>query len=204
MHDCTSLQALDDVLKNIVRAAIAAFDTSLLVKPESRWYGEQRFPSDRMIDLVEFCFEVGAQSQCQHLLPRFVEPPTGVSFRQHASQALSPFLLVLHEYLVQQGLAFTAEPFKGFIISVLKAFAEQVMTEKPDEGVPVAEIETVGCKTCSNCAELRAFLLSQETSTSLYVSKPERTHLEHKLARTSAWGVLWDPGRGILKVRLLS
>ncbi|KAJ6572542.1 hypothetical protein DFH09DRAFT_1362470 [Mycena vulgaris] len=203
----TSLQARTDVLKTLVRATIDTFKTSLLAKssaPVPYWINDVVAPQQHMLSLVKFCFEVEAPNQCEYLLPRFATPPDSITWRQHASDALAPFLPRLREYLHEQGLDLYTEPYRSFITCVLNAFTQQVMTAKPPEAVPVSQIESVGCQTCAECRELRSFLLSPEPILVLRTSKRVRTHLEHKLARTGAWGVLCEyvnPGyRSALKI----
>ncbi|KAJ7115408.1 hypothetical protein C8R44DRAFT_794600 [Mycena epipterygia] len=190
IQDAMSMQARDEVLITLVRAAIDAFQTlSLVEAPWPAWHSTS--PEERMIALVMLCFETGAQSQCEYLLPRFFPPPAG-TLKEYVADALAPFFHVLRNYLLMQGLDFTAEPYRTLAIDVTTAFAEEVMTAKPDEVVPLSEIQTIGCNSCLRCGTLRNFLLGEEPTISLRCQKSIQTHLQHKLARTSAWGVVWE------------
>ncbi|KAJ7689035.1 hypothetical protein B0H17DRAFT_1067547 [Mycena rosella] len=195
VHDPVALQAYNDVVIGLVRTAIDTFDTSSLVKkngPGYPYYHSSVNPSDVMIKLVQFCFELGAQSQCQRLLLRFVPPPTGSTVPQHVSTTLAPFLPVLRQYLVGEGLDFQVDPYKMFAAAMVRAFAEQVMAQKPHEVVPAAQLQGVGCKACAECRELKAFFCSDKSTISFPRVQSIRTHLERYLGVTRAWGVVWE------------
>ncbi|KAJ7689580.1 hypothetical protein B0H17DRAFT_1202218 [Mycena rosella] len=135
VQDKVALQAYTDLVGGLVRAAIDTFDTTTLVKRGGvyPYYGGGANPSDLMLQLVQFSFELGVPSQCQRLLLRFVPPPAGSTVPQHVSGVLAPFLPVLRQYLVRKGLDFQIEPYKMFAAAVVKAFAEKVMAQKPHE-----------------------------------------------------------------------
>ncbi|KAJ6632203.1 hypothetical protein B0H10DRAFT_1976516 [Mycena sp. CBHHK59/15] len=218
-HDSATLQALvrvivkenqqqkpqDDVAKQdykhllitLVRAAIDAFDTSRLKRSPYPSYGYGTMTlSDQMIGLVKFCFEVGAQSQCQRLLLRLVPPPTGSTVQQHVSGVLAPFLPILRQYLVTQRLDFRTDPYKMFSAAVVKAFADKVMSQKPTEVVPVTQLQGIGCNVCSECRELKAFFLSEKETISFARVQGIRTHLERHLGTARSWGVVWETIKG--------
>ncbi|KAJ7641775.1 hypothetical protein FB45DRAFT_900986 [Roridomyces roridus] len=149
-------------------------------------------PSEQLIALVEFCFEVGAQSQCERLLTRFTPPPVGVAIAQHVSDVLAPFLPVLEQYLSAVELDLRTEPYRTFAATVVEAFAEHVMSPRPTEPVSAAQKEKIGCGSCQECRELRAFFLSDRESIGFMRVQAIRTHLERQLAKTRAWGARWD------------
>ncbi|KAJ7641770.1 hypothetical protein FB45DRAFT_900979 [Roridomyces roridus] len=206
-HDTRTLQGLTRCIKNafsaqgsaaynrvlatLVCTMIDRVDTAALFKGGYSYatysYGS---PSEQMLSLVKFCFEVGAQNQCQRLLLRFVPPPTGVTVAKHVSDVLAPFLPVLKQYLATQNLDLRTDPYRMFAAAVVKGFAEHVMTAKPTEMVSAAQLATVGCGMCAECRELRAFFLSARESIAFSRVQAIRTHLERQLggvART--WGV---------------
>ncbi|KAJ7886201.1 hypothetical protein B0H14DRAFT_2698032 [Mycena olivaceomarginata] len=185
-RDPAAFKAFGQVIITLVRAAICTFDTSSLVK---RYIPPTA--SQRMIAIIDFCFEVGGRSQCQYLLPRFVPPPTGTTATQHVSGVLAPFLPDLQEYLVGKDLNFEAEPYKTFAVTVAKLFAEKVMTPKPSEPVPASKLRAIGCG-CRDCKELKAFFQSAHAVVCLPAVQKIRLHLERELAKTRAWGVSWQ------------
>ncbi|KAJ7450061.1 hypothetical protein B0H11DRAFT_2078301 [Mycena galericulata] len=195
MQDPTTIQVYSDVVIALVRAAIDSFNTSSLVK-KSYSYSYISAPhnaSDQMMALVKFCFELGARSQCQRLLLRFVPPPAGSTVAQHVSDVLAPFLPVLRQYLAGKHLDFHTEPYKKFAGAVIKAFAEHVMgPQKPTEVIPVAQLQSVGCGACTDCQALKTFFLSEQPVTSFSRVQMIRTHLERQLVKTRAWGVSWQ------------
>ncbi|KAJ7727269.1 hypothetical protein B0H16DRAFT_1383573 [Mycena metata] len=179
-------QAYDDLVITLVRTAIDTFDTSSLIPPlptHTAYYytGSRLSPSDHMIRLIQFCFEVGAQSQCQRLLLRFVPPPASSTVVDHVSKVLAPFLPVLQRYLVSQRLDLQTEPYKKFAAAVIKSFAEKVMAQKPSEVIPAAQLQAIGCQGCAECPQLRAFLLSDKPTISFSRVQGIRTHLERQL-----------------------
>lgn len=185
-RDPAAFKAFGQAIITLVRAAIRTFDTSSLVK---RYIPPTA--SQRMIAMIDFCFEVGGQSQCQYLLPRFVPPPTGTTATQHVSGVLAPFLPDLQKYLVGKDLNFEAEPYKTFVVTVAKLFAEKVMTPKPSEPVPASKLRAIGCG-CRDCKELKAFFRSAQAVVCLPAVQKIRLHLERELAKTRAWGVSWQ------------
>ncbi|KAJ7101404.1 hypothetical protein B0H15DRAFT_927201 [Mycena belliarum] len=195
-QDSDALQAFSDVIVTLVRAAIDAFDTATLKKtaPSYSYYGARttNSPSDHMLALVKFCFELGAKSQCQRLLLRFVPPPAGSNVARHVSDVLAPFLPMLQKYLVSKRLDFQTDPYKMFAAAVIKAFAEKVMGQKPHEIVPAAKLQTIGCDGCPECVELKAFFCSDKQTVSFSRVQGIRTHLERQLAVTRSWGVVWE------------
>ncbi|KAJ7235310.1 hypothetical protein B0H12DRAFT_1238807 [Mycena haematopus] len=195
MDNAVTVQACGQVIITLVQAAICAFDTSSLVNPHGTVYRHGQTttaPSQQMLAMVNFCFEVGAQSQCQYLLPRFLSPPTRSTAAQHASSVLAPFLPVLRQYLARPRLDFHVEPYRTFAVAVVKLFAEHVMGLKPREIVPVSQLQAVGCQGCTECRTLKAFFLSDRTTTSFQAIKNVRLHLECQLVVTRAWGVSWE------------
>ncbi|KAJ6483879.1 hypothetical protein DFH09DRAFT_398511 [Mycena vulgaris] len=82
-------------------------------------------PSDCMIGLVKFCFDVEARSECQRLLLRFVPPPAGSTLQQHISNVLVPFLPVLRKYLAGQGLDLQTDPYKMFAAACSEGFRRE-------------------------------------------------------------------------------
>lgn len=193
-QDDMTIQARDEVLITLVRAAIDALQALLSLVEDGwpRW--DFTTPAERMIALVKLCFETGARSQCEYLLLRFLPPPAG-TLKQYVSDDLAPFFHALRNYLLMHGLDFTAEPYRTFAITVTTDFAEQVMTAKPEEVVPFSEVQTIGCRTCLHCRTLRNFLLGDKPTISLCCRKSVQTHLQHKLARTSSWGVVWKSSK---------
>ncbi|KAJ6523305.1 hypothetical protein B0H19DRAFT_1201796 [Mycena capillaripes] len=192
MQDNSALQAYSEVIIALVRVAIDTFDVSSL-RPAAYnsypYYHRAQTPSDQMISLVKFCFELGAQSQCQRLLLRLVPPPSGTTVVQHVSKVLAPFLPVLRQYLVSKRLDFQTEPYKMFAAAVVKSFADKVMSQKPSEVVPAAQLQKIGCGGCGECQALRAFFLSDQASISFSRVQSVRTHLERQLNGTQTWGV---------------
>ncbi|KAJ7102727.1 hypothetical protein C8R44DRAFT_988104 [Mycena epipterygia] len=187
-------QAYNDVISSLVCLSIDTFPTSSLVKTVSthRYHGYGRYttPSDKMIAMVKFCFEVGARSQCQRLLLRFLSPPAGSTLEQHISNALVPFLPVLRQYLITKALDFQTDPYKMFAAAVIRAFADKIMAQKPHEVVPVAQLQAVGCG-CSECQLLKSFFLSEKATIDFPRVQSIRTHLERQLAtRARSWGVV--------------
>ncbi|KAJ7226732.1 hypothetical protein GGX14DRAFT_417216 [Mycena pura] len=166
MSGSGDVQAYDELIVNIVRAAIDTFDTATLAKSHN--------PSDQMMSLVQFCFEVGARDECGRLLNRLSESPAGVSVGQHVSTVLIPFLPALKQHLVAQHLDFRADPYKKFAAAVIKAFVQKVMT--PAVAL-AAQIQTLGC-ACADCAELRAFFVSDRVSNSFPRRTDAARHLE--------------------------
>jgi hypothetical protein len=198
--------------------AIDTFNTSTLAAASSYSgypYNYSSYPSynattpaEQMIRMVKFCFEVGAKSQCQRLLLRFVPPPSGSTVAQHVSKVLAPFLPVLQQFLASKRLTFETEPYKMFAAAVVKSFAETVMSQKPQEVIPVARLQGIGCQGCSECRELKAFFLSDKPTISFARVQSIRTHLERQLGSTRSWGVRLDTIRSgsphTLRVRRLS
>ncbi|KAJ7457358.1 hypothetical protein FB451DRAFT_1098079 [Mycena latifolia] len=198
-QDSVAVQAYSDVIITLVRTAIDTLDMASLAKKPApyNYYGGGTTPSDRMIGLVKFCFELGAQSLCQRLLLRFVPPPPGSTIAQHVSDVLAPFLPVLRQYLLGQRLDFQTEPYKIFAATVVKAFAEKVMpAQKPHEAVPLTQLQAIGCQACSECKELNAFFCSDKATISFARVQGVRTHLERRLAITRSWGVTWETIKG--------
>ncbi|KAJ7450057.1 hypothetical protein B0H11DRAFT_325445 [Mycena galericulata] len=193
IQDPVALQAYGEVIHTLVRAALRAFNTSALVKnaAPSYHYARTASPSDHMISLLNFCFELGTHSQCRPLLLRFVPPPAGSTAAQHVSSVLGPFLPVLRQYLEGKGLSIQSEPFKTFAATVVRLFAEKVMGLKPREVVPISQLQGIGCQACAECGELKAFFLSARTTISFARIGNIRTHLERQLLQTRAWGVDW-------------
>ncbi|KAJ7722653.1 hypothetical protein DFH07DRAFT_856715 [Mycena maculata] len=187
MQDSTSLQAHSDFIVTLVRAAIDAFTTSSLTREAL-----SADSSDQMMVLVKFCFELGAQSQCKHLLLRFVPPSAGSTIRQHVSGVLAPFLPILRHYLLGKDLDLQTEPYKTFAVEVIKSFAAKVMAQKPGEVVPVAKLQAFGCGACPECGMLRAFFMEDKPMISLARVQSIRAHLERQLGATRAWGVVWS------------
>ncbi|KAJ6542089.1 hypothetical protein DFH09DRAFT_1368280 [Mycena vulgaris] len=192
LQDGVALQAYSDVIIALVRTAIDTFDTSSLVKKPTPYYN----PSDRMLLLVKFCFEIGAQSQCQRLLLRFVPPPKGSTVPEHISNVLAPFLPVLRQYLAGQRLDFQTDPYKMFAAAVVKAFAEKVMTQKPHEVVPAAQMQGIGCGICTECKLLKDFFCSDKLTISFARAQTIRTHLERQLQVARPWGVVYETIKG--------
>ncbi|KAJ7123875.1 hypothetical protein C8R43DRAFT_1031770 [Mycena crocata] len=196
MQDTIAIQARSDVIIALVRRAIDTFDVAALGKMiPSYLYGRTQTAADIMISLVKFCFEVGAQSQCQRLLLRFVPPPPGTNVPQHVSKVLAPFLPVLRQYLASKGLDFQSDPYKMFAAAVVRAFAEKVMSQKPSEVISAAQLQGIGCQACAECRELRAFFLSDRPTISFPRVQTIRTHLERQLSATRHWGVVLETVR---------
>ncbi|KAJ7472160.1 hypothetical protein FB451DRAFT_315151 [Mycena latifolia] len=217
-QDSIAHSACSDVIITLVQAAIDTFDMTSLAsqaslvtqvsipKKSNSYYSISPYyigpsfvsttPSDRMIGLVKLCFELGAQSQCQRLLLRFVPPPTGSTVAQHVSNVLAPFLPVLRQYLVGQRLDLQTDPYKMFAAAVVKSFADKVMAQKPHEVVPLARLQTLGCQGCSECKELRAFFSSDKSTLSFARAQQIRAYLERQLIDTSPWGVVWETIKG--------
>ncbi|KAJ6473184.1 hypothetical protein C8R45DRAFT_874403 [Mycena sanguinolenta] len=195
-HDMT--EAYDQVISTLVQAAIRAFDTSSLVKRQAtayRYGQTTATPSQQMLAMIDFCFQVGARSHCQHLLPRFLIPPAGITAAQHASGVLAPFVPVLRDYLANKHSHLHVEPYKTFVVAVAKLFAEHVMGVKPREVVPVTQLQAIGCPGCTECRTLKAFFLGDRTTISFQANKSVRLHLEGQLAVTRAWGVSWKTNK---------
>ncbi|KAJ6518352.1 hypothetical protein DFH09DRAFT_1098539 [Mycena vulgaris] len=159
MPDSESLQAQAHVSATLVRATIAAFRAPSAVNDSSLNWRDQ------------------------------LKTPVDRMIGLHAPTTLTPFFPIPRSFLVEQVLDLEIEPFKGFATGAVKAYADDVMTEKPEEVIAVAEIESVGCQVCTYFAGLRALLLGEHTMTSFRHSNAILTHLEHKLTRTSVWGV---------------
>ncbi|KAJ7226737.1 hypothetical protein GGX14DRAFT_385542 [Mycena pura] len=177
MSGSSDVQAYDELVINLVRAIIDTFDTATLVKT-----------SDQLMSLVQFCFEVGARDQCERLLDRLGKLPAGASVEKHVSEVLLPFLPVLKQYLVAQGLDFLTDPYKKFAAAVVKMFAEKV-SQRPWVVVSAAQIQAFGCP-CADCAKLRAFFVDDQTChISFTRAKAGRTHLENVLRPVHGWGV---------------
>jgi hypothetical protein len=197
LQDSAAQYAYSDLIIALTRVAIDTFDSASLARTASLhtgypyYYQQAATPADQMIGMVKFCFEVGAKSQCQRLLLRFVPPPNGSNVAQHVSKVLAPFMPVLRQYLISQRLDFQTEPYKMFAGAVVKAFAEKVMVQKPTEVVPIASLQKIGCQVCSDCQQLKAFFMSDQTTFSISRKQQQRTHMERYLAATRAWGVSW-------------
>ncbi|KAJ7187174.1 hypothetical protein C8R46DRAFT_1059080 [Mycena filopes] len=193
--------AYDELILILVRAAIDAFDTSLLAPPplntDSGWQPTIP-PSEHIIRLVRFCFELGAPNECQHLFLRLVPPPAGSTLVQHVSTALAPFLPVLQAYLVSQRLDLEAEPYKKFAVAIIKSFAAKVMVQRAT--VSVAQIQATGCQNCSECPQLRVFLLSEEPTISFQRGSDIRTHLKCHLNKLIPLGLSCATAKRKLKV----
>ncbi|KAJ7666689.1 hypothetical protein DFH06DRAFT_1184497 [Mycena polygramma] len=195
MHDNMAKQAYNDLIITLVRIAIDTFNVSPTATAGYPYYYSNA-PSDRMIDMVKFCFEVGTQNQCQRILLRLVPPPSGTTVAQHISKTLAPFLPVLGKYLVSRQLDFQTDPFKMFAAAVVKSFADNVMSQKPSEVVPVAQLQRIGCQACAECLALKAFFLSDKPSIAFARVQTIRTHLERQLASTRGLGVTWQTIKG--------
>jgi hypothetical protein len=194
LTDETGKRDYAQIILTLVVTVIDTFDTSLLgihLRPQYPYsYMAVTSPSEHMLAILKFCFEVGAQSQCQRLLLRFVPPPAGSTVAKHVSGVLAPFLPVLRQYLATQKLDFRSEPYRMFSAAVVKSFADKVMSQKPTEVIPVAQLQTIGCGICSECIALRQFFLSEAQTISFSRAQVIRTHLERQLLKARAWGVV--------------
>ncbi|KAJ7187173.1 hypothetical protein C8R46DRAFT_981462 [Mycena filopes] len=171
------------VVVGLVRVAIDTFDTATLKPaPYSYYNAASSSVPDQMLRMVQFCFDLGAQSQCQRLLLRFLNPPPTSTVAQHVSKVLAPFLPVLRQYLVSKRLDLQTEPYKLFAAAVVKAFATQTMAQKPTEVIPAAQLQAIGCRTCAECQQLRAFFLSDRSAISFARVQGVRTHLARELS----------------------
>ncbi|KAJ6489159.1 hypothetical protein C8R47DRAFT_476844 [Mycena vitilis] len=195
MQDNIAKQAYNDVLITLVRIAIDTLDVSPSVATGSGYpyyYATVPSQSDKMIDMIKFCFEVGAQNQCQRILLRLVPPPSGTTVAQHTSKVLAPFLPVLGKYLLSRQSDFETDPFKMFAAAIVKSFADNVMSQKPSEVVPAAQLQKIGCQACAECQALKAFFTSDKPSIAFARVQSVRTHLERQLESTRAMGVTWQ------------
>ncbi|KAJ6510811.1 hypothetical protein C8R45DRAFT_1161869 [Mycena sanguinolenta] len=189
LQESVPQQAYDELITTLVRLAISTFDPSLSRKNLRQPH--YKHSADQMIGMIKFCFEVGAEKQCKRLLLRFVSLPSSSTVGEHVSKVLAPFISLLRPFLLSNSLNFQIEPYRMFAAAVVKAFAEQVIGQKPTEAVSAALRQAVGCQDCGECHELRTFFLSDEPIIRLSRAQPIRTHLESELGKTSSWGVTW-------------
>ncbi|KAF7290823.1 hypothetical protein MIND_01323500 [Mycena indigotica] len=146
-----------------------------------------------MIDLLRLCFDVGVQSHCGPILVRFTQLPTGADIKSHVSSILGPLLLQLSRFLETLNIKLTSKPYNKFSAAVVKSFTDQVLGDKPTAAVPsVGQIEAIGC-TCSDCEELRTFLLHDVSNSHAFSrNAPVRSHLEEELDSARRWGITWE------------
>ncbi|KAJ7102733.1 hypothetical protein C8R44DRAFT_346467 [Mycena epipterygia] len=183
----------DVVIDALAAAAINVFDPTKNSPVSTRTvaYGYPNIgPPEQMLDLVKFCFEVGAHSQFQHLLDRLLLPPAGSTIEQHLSTALVPFFPALRQYLATKRLDFQTEPFKSFAVAVVTAFADKVMRQKHTDFVPAA-LQTIGCG-CAGCSELKQFFLGNKPTIDIRDSQSTRAHLEGQIYNTKSFGISWE------------
>ncbi|KAJ7699137.1 hypothetical protein B0H14DRAFT_2485121 [Mycena olivaceomarginata] len=192
----SEVSANDDMLATLVRAAIDKFSPSLGTSFRSDWYSGGP-ACNQMLDLLKFCSEVGVKDQHHYLLSHLLQPPAGSTLEKYASDSLTPFLPLLKQHLLAQSQSFAVKPYRSFAATVVQTFAEQVMADKPPEVASETDIQKIGCKDpdCSGCADLRSFLLGEQSTKLFTLPKTVLTHLEHKVARTASWGVICETTR---------
>ncbi|KAF8198172.1 hypothetical protein K438DRAFT_1966916 [Mycena galopus ATCC 62051] len=181
------------VMDILARAAIDVFDAAVVSRTTYSYSNDG--PAERMVGLVEFCFNIGARNACSHLLDRLLIPPKGITVEKHLSNVLSPFLSLLHRYLATQRLDFQTEPFKGFAVAVITSFASEVMHQKHADSVPV-QLENIGCG-CEGCSALKRFFLGHDQIIIVRDSQDARQHLEYQLQKTPAksFEINWETVR---------
>ncbi|KAJ7763542.1 hypothetical protein DFH07DRAFT_770728 [Mycena maculata] len=84
------------------------------------------------------------------------------------------------------------EPFRTFCVAIIKAYANTVIGQQPHQLVAAAELQGVGCSTCSECAALKAFFLQDTPMIDFSGAQAKRSHIEQHLSATASWGVTWE------------
>ncbi|KAJ6588093.1 hypothetical protein B0H19DRAFT_1247800 [Mycena capillaripes] len=177
------------VLNAVVRQAIGVLDTKSFHNPALK-----KKPSsavDDMVGMLRFCFDVGARSELKYLLVHFVSPPLGISISEHVSNVLAPFMPALRDYLATQGLTLESSPFAKCSASIIKAFADTVMCQNPQDLIAGTDI---GCDNtkCGDCQKtLPDFFASDDQTIVLPRAAKPREHIEQQLAAPApkSWGV---------------
>ncbi|KAJ7117606.1 hypothetical protein C8R44DRAFT_983104 [Mycena epipterygia] len=188
--DTMGASELLNVTSVLVDAAIHAFDLATLIPRKPTLSYSAILPD--VLNMFRFCFQVGIPSKCQDLLVKLLEPPAGFTIPQNVDRILVPLIPALKTFLATVHLDYRTDPFKTFCVAVIKAYANTVMGQKPHELVSIAELEGVGCRTCSECAALKTFFLGDESSIDFSRPQAKRSHLEYHLAATTPWGVTWE------------
>ncbi|KAJ7766376.1 hypothetical protein DFH07DRAFT_352413 [Mycena maculata] len=174
-------------INNVVRQAIDVFDTKTFQGPDPIAISSR---SGEIVDMFKFCAEVGARAEWPHLLAHLASPPPGVQLAPHVSKVLVPLLPALKAYLASQNLDLESAPFKAFAATVLKAFANAVMGQRPRDLFVGAQIGCKGQWCCTECDTLTAFFSSDDQSA--VFKKPgynARQHLKGEVEKMKMWGV---------------
>ncbi|KAJ7509830.1 hypothetical protein B0H11DRAFT_2184320 [Mycena galericulata] len=204
--DAVAVSEFQEVTYMLVNTAIQAFDMASLIprKPTVSYSEVIR----HILELIRFCFQVDAVSKCQDFLLKLLEPPAGFTIYQHVDKVLVPLIPVLKTFLATVQLDYQSDPFRTFCVAVVKAYANTVVGLNPHQLVAAAELEGVGCNSCSECAALRVFFVEDARTIDFSRVQAKRSHLEHQLSATSAWGVTWDTHKlgspHTLRVRFLN
>ncbi|KAJ6625220.1 hypothetical protein B0H10DRAFT_2004181 [Mycena sp. CBHHK59/15] len=187
-EDVSATEGYTAVINGIVRRAIDVFDTKSFHTPLSKDNPLPMRSIEHLVDMVKFCFQAGARSEWQYLLLHLVSPPPGITIPQHVSKVLAPFMPALRDYLTSQALDFEVDPFKKFSANVVKAFAATVMSQKPQDLVPIASI---GCSSakCGDCKSLRDFFYGDNRCILFPRAAKARQHVSEQLWTPKSWGV---------------
>ncbi|KLO18811.1 hypothetical protein SCHPADRAFT_100399 [Schizopora paradoxa] len=141
--------------------------------------------------LIRLCNTSGCQAHIPLILDRMLMPKANSDIRKQIEYGLVPFLPQLKTYLASIGQDITSEPYASFTAKGIKGYVKNVLGAKPKETVSTSHLNTVGCKTCDDCREMRKLLLSESKVFSMPRNQIIRKHLEKELAKTRAWGVSW-------------
>ncbi|KAF7317633.1 hypothetical protein MKEN_00850700 [Mycena kentingensis (nom. inval.)] len=163
----------DETVTVLVRAAIDVFEcpppTQRPLHTVNRGRHEWIPPPAKLMELLQFCREMGMQGLYDHALTRFLAPPAHADLEKHFSLTISPLIPMLAEFLQEVGLDLRAQPFAGFAATVVRTYVEKFVGEQPAVPatlaghVPVDEqIQGLGKCTCQDCEKMKEFLARGE------------------------------------------
>ncbi|KAK6974351.1 hypothetical protein R3P38DRAFT_3378681 [Favolaschia claudopus] len=147
----------------LVRRAIDGFDTKTFDGLDAS--GKTLRTVRDIVDMFQFCAEVGARSEWPHLLAHLEARPRGIPEGHYVSRVLSPFLPLLRDYLESQRLNLETAPFTTFARNVLTAFGASVMSQEPKDLLVNVQVGCEGTSPrCNECSELAKFFKGDEPS----------------------------------------
>ncbi|KAK7042648.1 2og-fe oxygenase [Favolaschia claudopus] len=188
-------EAKEATVQILVRRAIDGFDTKTFDGLDAS--GKTMRTVKDIVDMFQFCAEVGARSEWPHLLARLEVPPRGAPEGEYVSRVLSPFLPLLRDYLESQRLDLETAPFTAFARNVARAFGASVMSQEPKNLLVNVQ---VGCKStsrrCNECSELVKFFRGGEQSIT-FKSPPfwMREHLVEQMEHLKGLGVTYKESK---------
>jgi hypothetical protein len=140
--------------------------------------------TNQICELVDLCFSLNDLVPCVTLFNALLNVSQSPTYETRFAQIYEPLIPQLKATLAKHGKSMGSEPFTSFFRLVISVYLSRILAPSTPVSIPTSlPARTAGCKTCSHCHDLQAFLNNSNKDIQFSAIQSVCTHLGHEILK---------------------